>query len=193
MPTITEAAILHLEQAQRRIENPDCWCRIDPALDAFGGTVNPLHPAAVQYCAFASLHAVIGIDGAILWQALIALDNAALRILETTATIHDYAACAYQAVRRPIVHLNDCHQYGHQYVIQAYELAKANLREQEARKVSPTSDSKQEATMPYRPEKASLTKTRHPKGAGKGRESRRQLPGRPKGSNHVAARHSQWK
>ena len=47
--------------------------------------------------------------------------------------------------------------------------------------------------MPYRPSKISVTKPRHPKGAGKGRASRRQLPGRPKGANQVTARHSQWK
>lgn len=134
--TPVEPVIRRLEQAQLRIENPVNWCRDAAALKKYGTKVPAVAAEAVKHCAIGAVAADNDSDDdPVSRMAMDALDKAARLIIETAGVCHDDDLCQ-PAVHKSVMHLNDCLQYGHPFVMQTYDLAKTNLRAEAERQHS---------------------------------------------------------
>ena len=132
MTATTELSIARLERAQRKIANLNDWCHGSAAQDATDQRVHFLSQAAVKHCAVGALAFICaGNFDQAHWTALDALDKAAASILEQSGASCQCDSCALQQ-GYPIAHLNDCPQLGHNFVMQAFDQAKAELRQRGA-------------------------------------------------------------
>lgn len=134
--TPVEPVIRRLDQAQHRIKNSVNWCRDAAALNKYDTKIPAFAAEAVKHCAIGAVVADNDKDDdPVSEMAMDALDKAARLIIETSGVCHDDDLCQ-PAVHKSVMHLNDCPQYGHPFVMQAYDLAKANLRAEAERQRS---------------------------------------------------------
>lgn len=131
---LEEDALRLVAKAQRRIKNLDNWCQHYSAVTAAGVAIGANDRLAVRHCAMGSIFA----DSEILdvsWHpaeqmAVDFLDNAALIVMDQHADCHDSNKVCDCTTGHLIANLNDCPQWGHRFVMLAYEQAKADLRDQ---------------------------------------------------------------
>lgn len=133
--SVAEAALQRLTEAGRRIESSDRWCRYYLGLTRDGMAVGANSDLAYQRCAIGSVYAdkqnLDAEDSPAELMALDTLAEASLSVADITADEHALGKEPCQCVSGvPIQNLNDCLNWGHRFVLMAFEIAKDELRDQ---------------------------------------------------------------
>ena len=133
--SVAEAALQRLTKAGRRIESSDRWCRSYLGLTNYGLPVGANSDMAYQRCAIGSVYAdkhnLDADDSPVEVMALTALAEASLSVTDIAADEHALGKEPCQCVSGvPITNLNDCPNWGHRFVLMAFEIAKDELRDQ---------------------------------------------------------------
>lgn len=132
--TLKEDAIQRLVKARRRIELADRWCRNYLALTNAGFPIGANSDWASQHCAIGSVYAdkddLDADDSPAEVMALTALEEASLSVADIAADEHALGEERCQCVSGvPITNLNDCPNWGHRFVLMAFEIAELELRD----------------------------------------------------------------